>query len=218
MESGWSRRRFLRRMAAGAAALTLPPGWWSAQAAGGEVLPMRRFGRAEVQVSALCVGGAHVSSHMAEREAARFLERAVEVGCRFFDTAESYSGGESERLFGRYLPRGRRKELFLMTKTRAMDRRTAERHLAESLERMRTDYLDLWQMHDITSAADVDRRIENGVLEFMLEAKAAGTVRYLGFTGHTRPSAHRHMLERLRRLGVELDATQMPINIVDPHY
>ncbi|GAB4240075.1 MAG: hypothetical protein OHK005_01950 [Candidatus Methylacidiphilales bacterium] len=105
-----------------------------------------------------------------------------------------------------------------MTKTRAMNRATAERHLNESLERMGTDYLDLWQIHDLTSAEDADRRIHGGVLEFMLEAKASGRVRYLGFTGHTRPAAHLHFLRRLKEMGVELDATQMPVNIVDPHY
>lgn len=214
----WSRRDFFTRMAAAAALLAWPGGLGAGERGADRLLPLRRLGRAETRVTALCVGGAHVGAFMGEREAAVFLEKAVEVGCLFFDTAESYSGGESERRLGRFLPAARRKEFFLMTKTRAADRETAERHLEESLARMRVDYLDLWQMHDLTSAEDVDRRIRGGVVDFMLEAKAAGRVRYLGFTGHTRPSALAHMLKRLSGMGVEWDAVQMPVNVVDPHY
>jgi aryl-alcohol dehydrogenase-like predicted oxidoreductase len=220
MES--SRRQFIKKMAALSAAVTTaslsPSAHANPLSAPLQTLPTRKFGRANIPVTALCVGGAHVGAHMDSRSAETFLNLAFDKGIRFFDNAESYSGGESEIRFGKYLKPAWRSEIFLMTKTRATNRSTAERHLSESLARMKTDYLDLWQMHDLSSARDVDGRIQNGVLDFMLEAKAAGKVRYVGFTGHTRPEAFIHLLKRLKELGIELDAAQMPINIVDPHY
>lgn len=184
----------------------------------GPVLPARRFGRAEERITALCVGGAHVHSAMDRPGAERLIEAAIAEGVRFFETAESYGAGESETRFGLYLCPRYRDEIFLMTKSRARTADEARRHLEGSLRRMRTDRLDLWQMHALESPEDADRRIEAGVLDVFLEAKASGKARYIGFTGHARYSAMLRMLERLDGLGVRMDACQMPVNVVDPGY
>jgi aryl-alcohol dehydrogenase-like predicted oxidoreductase len=218
------RRDFLRSLAALSAAVTLPPhlplfaGETPRSDALGELLPQRRLGRASESVTAFCLGGAHIEATMGRADAQRVIERSIELGCRFFDTAEAYGRGESERRFGEFLIPKYRKHVFVMTKTQARTAEAAERSLKESLERLGTDHLDLWQMHEIGSPEDVDARIRDGVLDVFLEAKKAGKSRYIGFTGHARPAAHLRMLERLKERGVELDTCQMPMNVVDPHY
>lgn len=161
----------------------------------------------------LGLGGWHIG-RMSERDAQEAIELALEGGIRFFDSAESYQGGGSERYLGAFLTPSYRDVAFLMTKTTARDAATARRHLEDSLRRLNTDYLDLWQVHAIDSPQDVDRRIERGVLDVVQEAKASGKVRYIGFTGHRRPSAHLRMLEQTDFF----DTCQMPINAADPSY
>lgn len=164
----------------------------------------------------LGVGGWHIG-RMSEGDAQETIETALEGGVRFFDSAESYQSGGSERYLGKFLTPDYRDVVFLMTKSTARDAETARRHLEGSLERLDTDYLDLWQIHGITSPADVDNRLDQGVLDVFREARESGRVRYIGFTGHTRPSAHLRMLERTE--GMDIFATcQMPINLADPSY
>ena len=134
-----------------------------------------------------------------------------------FDTAESYADGESESRYGRFLTPKYRDQVFLMTKTTGKDSKTVERHLDESLKRLNTDYLDLWQIHSIGSPEDVDARIENGVLDVFERAKASGKVRFIGFTGHRNPAAHKRMLERTMDSDL-FDTCQMPVNVLDPSY
>lgn len=161
----------------------------------------------------LGVGGWHIG-RMSEKDAQATLEAALEGGVRFFDSAEQYQRGGSERYLGKLLVPHYRDEIFLMTKTTATNARTARRHLEESLRRLNTDYLDLWQVHTITSPGDVDARIAGGVVEVMKEAKAQGKARHVGFTGHTRPSAHLRMLEQTDLF----ETCQMPINVADASY
>jgi predicted aldo/keto reductase-like oxidoreductase len=101
-----------------------------------------------------------------------------------------------------------------MTKTGAYTSKEAEQHLEGSLRRLRTDYIDLWQVHAIVSDADTDNRIKNGILELMLEARQSGKVRHIGFTGHTHPSVHLHMLKQSRKTDL-FDTCQMPVNVMD---
>lgn len=180
----------------------------------GELLPQRPLGRTGEAVTMLGVGGWHIG-RMNERDAQATIEAALEGGVRFFDSAESYQRGGSERYLGRFLTPKYRDVVYVMTKSTGRDTATAQRHLDESLERLNTDYLDLWQIHSITSPDDVDGRLAEGVLDVALKAKADGKVRHIGFTGHTRPSAHRRMLERA---GDQFDTCQMPINVADPTY
>jgi aryl-alcohol dehydrogenase-like predicted oxidoreductase len=105
-----------------------------------------------------------------------------------------------------------------MTKSLAKNRENALKDLDSSLSRMRTDYVDLWQVHALESPTDVEARIENGVLDAFLEAQEKGKVRHIGFTGHGSFKAHLKMLEELKKRGVKMTASQMPVNPADPHF
>jgi uncharacterized protein len=183
-------------------------------------LPTRRLGRTDLDVPILSLGGSHLSQAPSERAARTLVETAIEEGIQFFDTAESYGDGQSERWLGAALRGGARDRVMLMSKTFAFPARTAEsarRHLEGTLERLQTDRLDLWQLHSVRSVADVDRAFgPGGAMEYILEAKAQGLVRYIGVTGHVFPAAQRRALEHWDR-GMRFDAMQMPLNPMDFH-
>ena len=179
----------------------------------GALLPTRRFGRTGEAVTMLGVGGWHIGD-MEEAEAQKTIETALEGGVRFFDTAEGYQNGGSESRLGKLLVPKYRDDVFLMTKTRARDANEAWEHLEGSLSRLNTDRLDLWQVHAVRNPADVDERVENGVLDVMLEAKETEKTRYIGFTGHSSPAAHQRVLEKTDIF----DACQLSMNLVDVSY
>ena len=179
----------------------------------GALLPTRRFGRTGEAVTMLAVGGWHIGD-MQETEAQKTIEIALEGGVRFFDTAEAYQNGGSESRLGKLLIPKYRDDVFLMTKTRARNANEAWTHLEASLSRLNTDRLDLWQVHAVQNPADVDERFENGVFEVMLEAKETGKTRYIGFTGHSSPTAHQRVLEKTDIF----DACQLAMNLTDVSY
>lgn len=179
----------------------------------GELLPQRLLGKTGEYVTMLGLGGAHIA-RMDNKEAQATIEAALEGGIRFFDNAESYGSGEGEARYGAYLSPQYRDVAFIMTKTTAKDAKTARQHLEDSLRRLKTEYLDLWQIHSITSPNDVNHRLAKGVLEVVQEAKESGKVRYIGFTGHTDYHAHLKMLESTDAV----ETCQMPINVFDPNY
>jgi aryl-alcohol dehydrogenase-like predicted oxidoreductase len=184
-------------------------------------LPTRRLGRTDLDLPILSLGGSHLSQAPSERAARTLVETALEEGIRFFDTAESYGDGRSERWLGAALRgAGTRDRVMLMSKTFAFPARTAEsarRHLEGTLERLQTDRLDLWQLHSVRSVADVDRAFgPGGAMEYILEARAQGIVRYVGVTGHVFPAAHRRALDYWDQ-GIRFDAMQMPLNPIDFH-
>ena len=206
------RRRFAATLGALGAGLAVPfigPG----------TLPTRRLGRTELDVPILSLGGSHLTQAPSEQAARTLIETALEEGIRFFDTAESYGDGRSERWLGAAL-RGARDSVLLMSKTFAFPARTAEsarRHLEGTLERLQTDRLDLWQLHSVRSVEDVDRAFgKGGAMEYILEAKAQGIARYIGVTGHVFPAAQRRALDYWDR-GMRFDAMQMPLNPMDFH-
>lgn len=180
-------------------------------------LPARRLGRTNLVLPVLALGGFHVGAAADERAAHALVDAALDEGVRFFDTAESYQDGRSERWLGSAL-KGLRQDVYLMTKTHSPDDRSAEsakRHLAGSLERLQTDTLDLWQLHAIQSPQDVDRAFgKGGAMEYILAQKEAGVVRFVGVTGHADPAAHLRALEHFDR-GLRFDAVQLPINPID---
>lgn len=185
----------------------------------GELLPQRILGRTGEAVTMLGLGGAHVSAQFSDSDAEKLIEASIEGGIRFFDTASIYSGGESEKRYGRYLTPKYRDIVFLMTKSNGgeYDGTTADsvrKHLDDSLRNMKTDYIDLWQMHQIMSPEDVNNRINKGVLDVLLEAKEAGKVRYIGFSGHSDPAAHQLLLDTTDIF----ETCQMPVNCADPSY
>ncbi len=179
----------------------------------GDLLPLRTLGKTGEKVTMLGVGGAHIGKSD-EKTAQAILEAALEGGVRFFDNAESYNSGGAEVKYGKYLVPKYRDIAFIMTKSTARNGKLAQQHLEDSLRRMKTDYVDLWQIHAVTSPSDVDGRIENGVLEVARKAKESGKARFIGFTGHSDFNAHQRMLERTEIL----ETCQMPINCFDPSY
>lgn len=179
----------------------------------GKLLPLRTLGRTEEAVTMLGVGGSHLGA-MSEKDAQATIEMVLQGGVRFFDTAESYQSGGSEARIGKLLTPQYRDVIYLMTKSTARNADGARRHLEDSLRRLNTDYLDLWQVHAVQNPQDVDQRITDGVFEVMEEAKRSGKVRHLGFTGHTQPDAMLRVLEQSNLF----DVCQMPVNIADPNY
>ena len=212
------RRNFIALLAGSTTALLVP----GAEQGGGErdalgpVLPKRRLGRTGINVTMLGLGGYHVG-WTTERDAEEVIEAALAGGVRFFDTAESYQKGESERRYGRFLVPKYRQHVFLMTKSTATTAADLRRHLDESRQRLKTDVLDLFQVHSLSNPKDADTRLDNGILDVLQEAKAAGKVRHVGFTGHSNPEAHLRMLERTKA-SEPFDTCQMPVNVLDPSY
>lgn len=164
----------------------------------------------------LGLGGYHIG-WTTEKDAAETIEAAMEGGIRFFDSAESYGPHTSEIRYGKYLVPKYRDDVFIMSKSQAKDAKTAQEHLDGSLQRMGCDYLDLWQIHSIRTPQDVEERLNNGVLDVFLKAKADGKVKHIGFTGHSDPAAHAHML-KLTAKEQPFDTCQMPVNVVDAAY
>lgn len=212
------RRDFLKMLAGLTAGILLPYPSLPGQSANyrdklGEMLPLRKLGRTGDQVTMLGLGGYHIG-WTTEKDATETIEAALEGGIRFFDTAEAYGPHISEERYGKFLTPKYRDKIFLMTKTSAKDYQTAKEHLEASLERLKTDHLDLWQAHAIVSKEDADARIDNGVFKFMKEAKASGRIRHIGFSGHSNAAAHAYLLQRLDEEGLP-DTVQMPVNPVD---
>lgn len=181
----------------------------------GEV-PKRALGKTGVAVSVLCFGGAHWGRMQSEAEAMRVLHEAIDAGVTFMDNAWEYNGGRSEEWMGKAL-QGRRQQVFLMTKvcSHGRDKTVAMRQLEDSLRRLRTDYLDLWQIHEVIYDDDPDRHFApGGAAEALLEAKQQGKVRFIGFTGHKDPKIHLKMLAH----DFPFDTCQLPLNVFDGTY
>ena len=181
--------------------------------AASEEIPRRRFGRHAEEVSALALGGYHLGSVKTEREAVRLVQEAVDAGLTFMDNAWDYHEGGSETRMGKAL-KGRRGRVFLMTKvcTHGRDGRLALRQLEQSLRRLQTDYLDLWQIHECVYYDEPERHFApGGVVEALEKAKSSGKVRYVGFTGHKDPN----LLLRMLSYDFPFDSCQLPLNGFD---
>jgi aryl-alcohol dehydrogenase-like predicted oxidoreductase len=184
--------------------------------ADGGAVPMRRFGKADVQVSALALGGHHLGAANAEKTAVEIVHRAIDAGVTFFDNCWEYNEGKSEDWLGKGI-KGRREKVFLMTKvcTHGRDGALAMQMLEQSLRRLQTDHLDLWQVHGVVFQNDPELFIRpGGAAEALEKAKRDGKVRFVGFTGHKDPDVHLAMLNT----GFAFDAVQMPLNPFDAHF
>jgi uncharacterized protein len=188
------------------------------QAASGHIMsiPMRKFGRHDVQVSALALGGHHLGDAPDQDTATRIVHGAIDGGVTFFDNCWEYHNGKSEAWLGSAL-KGRRDKIFLMTKvcTHGRDGSLALQMLEQSLRRLQTDHLDLWQIHGVGFENDPELFIRpGGAAEALTKAKEQGKVRFVGFTGHKDPAVHKKMLDT----GFPFDAVQMPLNSFDIHF
>lgn len=182
-------------------------------------MPYRRLGRTGEMVSLLGIGGYHIGIQKKEEESIRLIRTAIDNGVNFLDNSWDYNGGVSEVRMGKALRDGYRRKAFLMTKIDGQDRKTAGSQLEESLRRLQTETIDLLQFHEIIRMEDADRVFaRGGAVEAVLEAKKAGKVRYIGFTGHKSPAVHLKMLQTAFDHGFIFDAVQMPLNVMDAHF
>jgi aryl-alcohol dehydrogenase-like predicted oxidoreductase len=181
-------------------------------------LPQRRLGRTGASVSLLGLGGAHLGSPD-EQEAIRIVRTAIDHGMTFMDNSWDYNHGVSEERMGKALSGGYRDRAFLMTKLDGRTKQAAAKQLDESLRRLRTDHVDLLQIHEVIRGTDPARVFaDGGAIEAFVEAKKAGKTRFIGFTGHKSPEIHLEMLKTAFDHGFRFDTVQMPLNVMDAHY
>jgi aryl-alcohol dehydrogenase-like predicted oxidoreductase len=185
----------------------------TSRASSSSPIPTRPFGRAGEAVSILGLGGYHIGKIRSVAEAIRIVHEAIDAGITFLDNAWEYHDGESEARMGRAIA-DRRGDVFLMTKvcTHGRDATVAMRQLEQSLRRLRTDHLDLWQIHECVYDNDPERHFaRGGVVEALDKARKQGKVRFVGFTGHKHPDIHLRMLAS----DYPFDACQLPLNGLD---
>jgi len=183
-------------------------------------MPYRTLGRTGEKVSIVGLGGYHIAApNVSEEEGIRIIRTAIDNGINFMDNCWDYNDGISEIRMGKALKDGYRDKVFLMTKIDGQNRRTAEQQIQESLQRLQTDQIDLMQFHEIVRIDDCYRIFrEGGAIEAVLEAKKAGKIRYIGFTGHKSPDIHLKMLQTSFKHNFVFDTVQMPLNVMDPHF
>jgi len=220
-----NRREFLGKATLGIAATTVgaPRLAHAASAsllapATGE-MPYRVLGRSGEKVSLVGLGGYHIGLQKDEEESIRIIRTAIDNGINFLDNCWDYNDGESEMRMGKALRGGYRKKVFLMTKIDGQVKDVAARQIDESLRRLQTEVIDLVQFHEVIRPGDPERIFgPNGSFEAALEAKKAGKLRYIGFTGHKDPDIHLKMLDTAFKQGFTFDAVQMPLNVMDAHF
>ncbi|MDP9149661.1 MAG: aldo/keto reductase [Myxococcota bacterium] len=224
MATNRSRRQFLAATAAGATlaisgcARAKPP---PAAGSGGSreaPIPKRPLGTTGVRVSILGLGGAHLAEVRDPKDAVRIVHEAIDAGVDFFDNAWEYHDGKSEEILGQALQGGKRDKAFVMTKvcTHGRSADVAMHQLEDSLRRLGTDHLDLWQVHECIYDNDPDLHFApGGVIEALARAKQQGKTRFVGFTGHKHPAIHLGMLARMDTNAFRFDTVQMPLNCFD---
>jgi len=180
----------------------------------------RNLGRTGEHVSAIGLGGWHLGlSHVDEKLSVRIVRSAVDRGITFMDNSWDYNDGASEKRMGKALRDGYRDKVFLMTKIDGRSKEEATRQLDESLRRLQTDRIDLVQHHEVIRFEDPHRMFDDeGANAALIEARRAGKIRYIGFTGHKDPHIHLHALEVGQEHGFTFDTVQMPLNVMDAHY
>ena len=180
----------------------------------------RTLGSTGEKVSAIGVGGWHLGlKKVGERLAIRIVRSAIDRGINFLDNCWDYNDGASELRVGKALRDGYRDRAFVMTKIDGRSKKEAARQLDESLRRLGVDYIDLVQHHEIIRFDDPHRIFHaEGANAALVEARAAGKIRYLGFTGHKDPHIHLYMLAVAKENGFKFDTVQMPLNVMDAHY
>ncbi len=179
----------------------------------------RTLGKTGEKVSAIGLGGAHAGFASDPELTTRIIRTAIDRGITFMDNCWDYAEGECERRMGNALHDGYRQKVFLMTKFDGRTRQSTARQIDESLQRLQTDHVDLMQYHENIRLEDPDRFFAaDGPLEALLDAKKAGKIRYIGFTGHKDPFVHLRMLDLAARHDFHFDSCQMPLNVMDYHF
>jgi len=187
----------------------------------GTTIPKYRvLGKTGEQVSPIGIGGWHLGlPTVTEQLALRIVRAAVDSGINFMDNSWDYNGGASEIRLGKALRDGYREKVFLMTKIDGRSKKEATRQLDESLRRLQTDHIDLVQHHEVIRYDDPHRIFDDeGANAALVDARKAGKLRYIGFTGHKDPHVHLHMLKVAKEHDFSFDTVQMPLNVMDAHY
>jgi predicted aldo/keto reductase-like oxidoreductase len=211
-----SRRRFLEIAAGITAMCSMRAELWAAEERGG--IPYKTFGSTGEKVSAIGLGGYHIGQP-SDADSIRIIRTAIDGGINFMDNCWDYNDGASEVKMGKALRDGYRQKVFLMSKIDGRDKKTAAQQIDESLKRLQTDHIDLMQMHEVIRMNDPERVFaQDGGMEALAEAKKAGKIRFIGFTGHKSPDIHLHMLKAADAHKYQLDAVLMPVNVMDAHF
>ena len=182
-------------------------------------IPRRSLGRTGEKVSIVGLGGYHIGMQSNEKESIQIIRTALDQGINFLDNCWDYNGGQSEIRMGKALRDGYREKAFLMTKIDGHTKKAATQQIEDSLHRLQTDHIDLLQFHEVIRDTDPDAIFgENGSLQAVLEARKAGKIRYIGFTGHKSPDIHLKMLNTAFDHKFTFDTVQMPLNVMDAHF
>jgi predicted aldo/keto reductase-like oxidoreductase len=182
-------------------------------------IPHRTLGRTGEKVSLIGLGGYHLGMQSDPDESIRIIRTGIDEGINFLDNCWDYNGGESEVRMGKALRDGYRQKAFLMSKIDGRNKAAAGAQIEESLRRLQTDRIDLLQFHEVIRDSDPDHIFaKGGAMEAVLEAKKAGKIRFVGFTGHKSPDIHLKMLATAAQHGFTFDAVQMPLNVMDAHF
>lgn len=215
-----SRREFIKSAAAGGVAVgAIGARLWAQEEPEANGMIYRTLGSTGQRVSAIGLGGYHLGNPLLESESTRIIRSAVDRGITFMDNCWDYHEGKSEERMGKALRDGYRDKVFLMTKIDGRSKLGAATQIDESLRRLQTDHVDLLQFHEIIRMNDPERIFASGgALEAVLEAKKAGKLRFIGFTGHKDPSIHLHMLQTAAQHQFKFDTVQMPLNVMDAHF
>ena len=189
-----------------------------AQTKSGEML-YRTLGRTGEKVSVIGMGGYHIGTLKTEAESVRLIRRGIDRGINFMDNCWDYHNGRSHRWMGAALKNGYRDKVFLMSKIDGRTKAAAMQQIDDALRDLQVDRIDLMQHHEILRFEDPDRIFApGGSMEALLEARKAGKIRYIGFTGHKHPQVHLRMLEAAAEHNIRFDTVQMPLNVMDAHF
>ncbi|HEU5125472.1 MAG TPA: aldo/keto reductase [Verrucomicrobiae bacterium] len=211
-----TRREFVKLTVASSLAVSAGASVWAAESKND--IPYRALGRTGEKVSVIGLGGYHIGIP-AETEGIRLIRSAIDRGINFMDNCWDYHNGGSEICMGKALKDGYRDKVFLMSKIDGQTKTSAAKQIDESLKRLQTDHIDLMQFHEVIRPGDPDRIFgEGGSAEAMLEAKKAGKIRFIGFTGHKDPEIHLKCLRVAKEHQFRFDAVQMPLNVMDAHF
>ncbi len=218
MIGSMNRRDFMQSIVTTGIAAGVGAHTHAAETKTGEMI-YRTLGRTGEKVSAIGLGGFHIGVPQSEQEGIRIIRSAIDHGINFMDNCWDYHDGGSEIRMGKALRDGYRAKVFLMTKIDGRTKSLAARQIDECLQRLQTDRIDLMQHHEVIRMEDPDRIFaEDGAMAAVLDAKKAGKIRYIGFTGHKDPVVHLRTLELAAQHLFRFDAVQMPLNLMDAHF
>lgn len=212
-----NRREFFDILGGISVSALMAQGLMAADERSGDMI-YRKLGSTGERVSAIGLGGYHIGVPKTKEESAKLIRTAIDRGITFMDNCWDYMDGKCEEWMGEALRDGYRQKVFLMSKFDSRTKAGTLKQIDESLKRLQTDRLDLMQFHENIRLEDPDRFFNEGVGEALLEAKKAGKVRYIGFTGHKDPSVHLRMLDQAQAHKFRFDSAQMPLNVLDAQF